>query len=135
MKSVSVSRSAAVGPSPAVEQPSKTLSIAPFGAPSWAPSKLVVADRGEHQRDRAGHVAQLVGRRERRGGRACRRRTSNDASRREHPEVDREGLAALDPLLDPEQGHHAKRVAAVDERGDRDRRAGETPTATPPLTP
>ena len=36
----------------------------------------------------------------------------------EHPEVDREGLAAAAPLLDSEEGHHRQRVAGVDEGGD-----------------
>src|SRR5690349_23977190 len=39
----------------------------------------------------------------------------------EHPEVDREDLAALAPLLDPEGGHHRQRVGAVDEDRDRGR--------------
>ena len=104
---------------------SKMLSIADLKAPSWAPSKLVVAIEAITTAAEPGSVAQRVAAE---SGRRRPSRPSLDpeaAELGEHPEVDREDLAALAPLLDPEQGHHRQRVAAVDEGGDGGRVRGE----------
>ena len=107
-----------VRPSRASTSQSKVLSIAPLKAPSWAPSKLVVAIEAITTAAEPGTVAQWV------AAESGRRRPSRPSSTPkaaelgEHPEVDREDLAPLAPLLDPEQGHHRQRVDAVDEGGD-----------------
>ena len=76
-------------------------------------------DRGDHDRGRAGHASPSWSR-PRAAGAAPSRPSSTPkaAEPGEHPEVDREDLAPLAPLLDPEEGHHRQRVGAVDEGGD-----------------
>ena len=78
--------------------------IGSFRTPSAAPSKVVAADRHQDQRHRARH--RHPARR-----RAQIRRSPEPAvadlerrQAREHPEVDRERLAALEPFLDSRTG-------------------------------
>ena len=118
MKIVSESRSAATRPKPASARWRKRRSSAPLKAPSWAPSKLVEAIEAITTAAEPG-TRRPVGRG--REGPSPAEPAVLDADRRqlgEHPEVDREDLAALAPLLDPEQSHHRQRVGAVDEGGD-----------------
>ena len=72
-------------------------------------------DRGDHDGGRAGQRRPVA----RRGQRTAQAEPPTldpeAAELGEHPEVDGEDLAPLAPLLDPEQGHHRQRVAAVDE--------------------
>ena len=94
----------------AVEQPP------PGRRRSWSPP--IVTRTSATDPATAAPVARARRSRRRRPSRPSR--TSSGARRREHPEVDRERLAALEPLLDPEEGHADEGVGAVDERRDRD---------------
>ena len=125
MKIVSVSRSAGdaadarrrTGVRRAIRSP-------PLNAPSWAPSKLVLAIEAITTAAEPGTVAQWTAAESGWLHAEPAVLDAEPAELGEHPEVDREDLAAFAPLLDPEQRHHRQRVGAVDEVGDRGRRAG-----------
>ena len=121
MKIVSVSRRAEVRPTPASTRRLKVLSSAPLNAPSWAPSKLVVAIEAITTAAEPGTVAHFVAAENGRRTPSRPSLTAEAAEPPEHAEVDREDLPRATPLLDAEQGHHRQRVAAVDEGGDRRR--------------
>ncbi len=89
-----------------------------MNAPSWPPSKLVEAIEAITTAAEPGIVAQLVAAEKRAAPLQPAFAGAEDTEPAEHPEVDREDLAALAPLLDPEEGHHRQRVGAVEEGGD-----------------